>query len=249
MEKHWDNYCTMSIVHFMAFPATMPGEAPMLESISKIAGDPFFGGIEIGWMKDAQERARVRKVLEVAHMGVRYAAQSALTLQKLNINSLDDSQRQRAVEQLLRSIDEAAEMGADRVGFLSGIDPGEADRTKALDALAKSTRQAAAYAQDKGIQLVLETFDYDIDKKCLIGPNDLAAEFCQRIRQDFPGFGLLCRPQPRAPAARDFRLCPEPGQRLPGTHPRGQLCPRSKTARLRRPAPAFRLAGWGQRCA
>jgi len=192
VDKHWDNFCTMSIVHFMAFPTTMPGEAPMLESISKIAGDPFFGGIEIGWMKDAEERARVRKVLEVAHIGVRYAAQSALTLQKLNINSLDETQRLRAVEQLTRSIDEAAEMGADRVGFLSGIDPGEADRPKALDALAKSVKQAAAYAQDKGIQLVLETFDYDIDKKCLIGPNDLAAEFCRRIRQDFPGFGLLC---------------------------------------------------------
>ncbi len=96
------------------------------------------------------------------------------------------------VEQLFRSVDEAAEMGVNRVGFLSGIDPGEADRPKALDALAKSVKQVAAYAQDKGIQLVLETFDYDIDKKCLIGPNPLAAEFCRRIRQDFPGFGLLC---------------------------------------------------------
>ena len=192
MNQHWDNYCTMSIVHFMAFPAAITGEGPMVESISKIAGDPFFGGIEIGWIKDAQERARVKKVLEVAHIGVRYAAQTALTLQKLNINSLDETQRMRAVEQLFRSVDEAAEMGVNRVGFLSGIDPGEADRPKALNALAKSVKQVGSYAQDKGIQLVLETFDYDIDKKCLIGPNDLAAEFCRRIRQDFPGFGLLC---------------------------------------------------------
>ena len=192
MNKHWDNYCTMSIVYFMAFPAAMPGETPMVESISKIAGDPFFGGIEIGWIKDAQERARVKKVLDVAHIGVRFAAQSALTLQKLNLNSLDETQRMRAVEQFYRSVDEAAEMGAKKVGFLSGIDPGEADRPKALHALAQSVRQVSAYAQGKGISLVLETFDYDVDKKCLIGPNDRAAEFCRRIRQDFPDFGLMC---------------------------------------------------------
>ncbi len=192
MDKHWNNYCKMSIVHFMAFPAAMRGEVPMVESISKIAGDPFFGGIEIGMIKDAQERARVKKVLETAHIGVRYAAQSALTLNKLNLNSLDETERMRAVDQFMRSVDEAAEMGANRVGFLSGIDPGEADRPKALDALATSVKQVGSYARDKGIELVLETFDYDIDKKCLIGPNPLAAEFCQRIRQDFPGFGLLC---------------------------------------------------------
>jgi sugar phosphate isomerase/epimerase len=192
MDKHWDNYCTMSIVHFMAFPAAIRGEVPVVESISKIAGDPFFGGVEICWIKDAEERARVKKTLEVAHIGVRYAAQPALTLQKLDLNSLDETQRMRAVEQLYRCVDEAAEMGIDRVGFLSGYDPGEADRSKALEALTKSVKQAAAYAQGKGIELVLETFDYDIDKKCLIGPNDMAGEFCRSIRQDFPGFGLLC---------------------------------------------------------
>ncbi len=96
MNQPWDNYCTMSIVHFMAFPGALNGEGPMVESVCKIAGDPFFGGIEIGWIKDAQERARVKKALEVAHIGVRYAAQTALTLQKLNINSLDEAQRMRA---------------------------------------------------------------------------------------------------------------------------------------------------------
>jgi sugar phosphate isomerase/epimerase len=39
--------------------------------------------------------------------------------------------------------------------------------------------------------LTLETFDRDIDKKALIGPSPLAAEFCQLIRQDYPDFGLL----------------------------------------------------------
>jgi len=29
MNTHWNNYCTMSIVHFMAFPNTIGGEGPI----------------------------------------------------------------------------------------------------------------------------------------------------------------------------------------------------------------------------
>jgi sugar phosphate isomerase/epimerase len=192
MKVHWDNFCTMSIVHFMAFPSVISGEGSMVESVTKIAGDSFFGGIEIGWIKDDKERARVKNILNVAHMKVKYAAQSALLLQKLNVNSLDEAQRMRAVDQLKRCVDEAEEIGAKGLAFLSGIDPGDADRSNGLDALAKSIKQVNDYAEDKGIQLVLEVFDYDIDKKCLIGPNDVAAEFCRRMRKDIPSFGLLC---------------------------------------------------------
>ncbi len=191
MDKHWNNYCTMSIVHFMAFPETIRGDGPIVETVTKIAEDPFFGAIEIGWIKDAVVRAQVKQIVETAHIQVGHGAQSALLLQKLNLNSLDESERKRAVEQVYRSIDEAAEMGARRVAVLSGVDPGDADRPKALDALAKSILQACAYGREKGISITLETFDRTIDKKCLIGPSDLAAEFGARIRQDYPDFGLM----------------------------------------------------------
>ncbi len=97
----------------------------------------------------------------------------------------------QAVEQLYRSIDEAAEMGARRVGFLSGGDPGDTDRPRAFEALVKSVKQAAAYGSEKGIALTLETFDRTIDKKCLIGPSEYALQFSQVIRQDYPDFGLM----------------------------------------------------------
>lgn len=191
MEKHWNNYCTMSIVHFMAFPETIGGGGPIVETVSKIAADPFFGAIEIGWIKDPAVRKEVKQVIETAHIKAGHGAQSALLLQKLNLNSLDEAERQRAVEQLYRSIDEAAEMGAQRVGFLSGADPGDADRPQAFEALVKSVKAAAAYGKDKGIALTLETFDRSIDKKCLIGPSEYALQFSQVVREDYPDFGLM----------------------------------------------------------
>lgn len=191
MDKHWNNFCTMSIVHFMAFPETIGGEGPIVETISKIAANPFFGAIEIGWIKDPKVRAEVKKVVETAHIKVGHGAQSALLLQKLNLNSLDEVERRQAVDQLCHSIDEAAEMGAQRVGFLSGVDPGDADRPLAWDALVKSVKYAATYGQEKGVALTLETFDRTIDKKCLIGPSDYSAKFSQTIREEFPDFGLM----------------------------------------------------------
>ncbi len=191
MEKHWSHYCTLSIVHFMAFPSTIGGEGPIVETLSQIAEDPFFTGIEIGWIKDPGVRAEAKAVLEQSHIQIGYGAQPSLLIGKHNLNSLDDAQRAAALSQLKENIDEAQEMGAKRIGFLSGVDPGDADRPKALELLIDSVKQASAYARDKGLALTLETFDRDVDKKCLIGPSDYAAEFARAMKQDYPEFGLM----------------------------------------------------------
>jgi len=191
MDKPWTNYCLMSIVHFMAFPETAFGEGPVVETMMRIAEDPFFGAIEIGCIKDPTVRAQAKNVIQMAHIQVCHVAGAILLQQKLNLNSLCETERMKAVEQLYRNVDEAAEVGAKRVGFVSGADPGDTDRPRALEAFAKSVKQAAAYARDRGIALVLETFDRAIDRKRLIGPCALAADFCAMIREDYPDFGLL----------------------------------------------------------
>jgi sugar phosphate isomerase/epimerase len=175
----------------MAFPEIIGGEGPMVETVSKIAEDTFFDGIEIGWIKDPKVRTEVKAVIEQTHIKVAHGAQSALLIQGLNLNSLDDAERMKAVDQLKTSVDEAAEMGAKRVGFLSGEDPGDEDRPAALDALVASVKEVCGYAEDKGLGMTLETFDRSIDKKCLIGPSDYAAEFAKMVRADYPDFGLM----------------------------------------------------------
>jgi sugar phosphate isomerase/epimerase len=95
------------------------------------------------------------------------------------------------VDQLKKGVDEAAELGAKRLAFLSGRDPGDADRPAALDALVKSTREVCAYGLGKGIGVTCEVFDRSVDKKCLIGPSDYAAQYARIMRQDYPDFGLM----------------------------------------------------------
>jgi len=191
MDKHWSNFCTLSIVHFMAFPECISGEGPIVETVSKIAEDSFFGGIEIGWIKDSEVRAATKVVLDTSHIKVGYGAQPSLLIQGLDLNSLEEVERRKAIGQLKRNIDEAAEMGARRMAFLSGKDPGDADRPAALQALIDSVKELCAYAQEKGVALTCETFDRAIDKKALIGPSDYAAYFAAVVREDYPDFGLM----------------------------------------------------------
>ena len=37
MDKHWSNFCTMSIVHFMAYPQCLKGEGPIAATVARIA--------------------------------------------------------------------------------------------------------------------------------------------------------------------------------------------------------------------
>lgn len=191
MDKHWSQFCTLSIVHFMAFPECLTGEGPIVETVTQLATDPFFDAVELGWIKDAEVRARTKAVLNHSHMRVGFGAQPSLLVQKLDLNSLDEGRRTLAVTELQANIDQGAELGARRVAFLSGPDPGDADRPAAFEALVRSTKEACAYARDKGVALTCETFDRTIDKKCLIGPSDYALEYAQAVREEFPDFGLM----------------------------------------------------------
>ena len=191
MNTNWNKFCKMSIVHFMAFPNTISGEGPIVDTVKKIAEDPFFGAVEIGWIKDNKVRKDVVNIIQCSHIDVGYAAQSALLLQKLDLNSLDDSERQKAVDQMKACIDEAEEIGAKRVAFLSGKDPGDIEREKAFELLVDSVRRICNYGKERGIAMTLEIFDRLIDKKCLIGPSPYAAEFAKEVRRDYDDFGLL----------------------------------------------------------
>ncbi len=191
MRRPWESVLTLSVVHFMAFPECITGTGPIAETLTKLAADDFFGAAEVGWIKDPAERARVRSIAAQSRLKLGYAAQPVLLLQKLSLNDLDPTGRRVAVGAIKSCIDEAAELGCDRLAFLTGPDPGDTERDRALDLLADSVATLCGYGQEKGVGLTLETFDREVDKKSLIGPSDLAAQFAARIRADFPDFGLL----------------------------------------------------------
>lgn len=191
MNESLYKYMKVGLIHFMAYPSTMKGEGPIVETIKKIAIDDYFSAIEITTIKDKEERKKVKQMLETSHMVIAYGAQPRLLSTGLNINDLDEEGRQKALTNLKEGIDEAYEMGASSFAFLSGKYE-EDKKEQAYKALVTSTKEICSYAKSKGnLKIALEVFDYDVDKKSLIGPANLALRYAKEIREEHDHFGLM----------------------------------------------------------
>ncbi len=175
----------------MAFPATMKGEGPILETCHQILADDFFEVIEITWIKDPAVRAKVKGLLATAGVEVKHGGQPRLLTQKLDLNSADETARLRAIDEIKRAVEEAAEMGIKDVGLLSGADVAPAQRPAAMNRLENSLVELCRHAAGFGCNIVLEVFDRDIDKKCLIGPAATAREIAERVKRSCTNFGLM----------------------------------------------------------
>ena len=192
MQESIYKFMKVGLIHFMAYPQVMKGEGPILETLQKIAEDDFFTAVEVSWMNDAQIRQKAKKLLEVSHLTVAYGAQPRLLVKKLDLNSLDEAERREAINEVKDAVDEAYEIGAKGLAFLSGKDPGVDERKQALKLLISSIKEICGYAKSKGdLGITLEVFDQDIDKKCLIGPAKDARIVAEEVRREFDNFGLM----------------------------------------------------------
>lgn len=192
MKESMLQYFKPGIIHFMAFPNTMKGDSPDIEeTVAAIARDAYFHAVEITWIQDPAVRERVRHLLEQSGLTVGYGGQPRLLTTGDNPNTLDEPLRLAAVENLKAGIDEAYEMNACAFAFLSGKYDSER-LEEHFEALKKTVRELCGYAKSKGdMPVLLEVFDYDMDKKSLIGPAPLAARFAREMAQETDNFGLL----------------------------------------------------------
>jgi DhnA family fructose-bisphosphate aldolase class Ia/sugar phosphate isomerase/epimerase len=201
----------IGIVHSMAYPgpaktnAVQRGEAPeryLIDTIKKIADDPYFGGIEITRIKNRAHRAAVAQILKDAKMVVTYSAQPVQLrnedglIDAGDISSLDEPSRVNAVARLKECIEEAIELGATNFALVSGRDPGTSAglkaRRAAMRSLVRSLDEICQYASDRAAQtgttemnILLETFDRLDEPGCknmLIGPTSDALEVVQELR-------------------------------------------------------------------
>ena len=194
MQEPIAKYFHVGLIHPMAYPEVIKGEGPILETLGKILKDDYFGAVEVTWMKDDAVRKEAAKMLSCAHMDVIFAGQPPLLTQKLDLNAADGSARKQAIDQCKNSVDQAYELGASILALLSGPNPADGNKKAATDRLVDSLIQICKFARSKAngkyLTVCLETFDCDIDKKCLIGPTVEAAEMAERVRAECPNFGL-----------------------------------------------------------
>ncbi|MFA5513718.1 MAG: sugar phosphate isomerase/epimerase [Sphaerochaetaceae bacterium] len=186
------NHVKLGIVHFKAYPQVVNGTGPIVETLRKIVEDDFWTAVEVGMVKDVKVRNEVRNLLETSHMEVAYASQSKILSNKLNLNSLDKSERRVAIGSLKSAIEEAYHLGATRMRIMSGKDPGADKREEAKDIFADSLTELIEYSNSLGnMYITLKIFDRDIDKCALIGHFSDAADVAEVVSKRVKNFGLL----------------------------------------------------------
>ncbi len=178
----------------MVYPETMRGEGPILETISRIATDEFFGAIEISWVKDPNVRGKVSNLLQTSFMDVIYCGGPPILTQKLDMNSIDEQVRSTAVGNVKKLVDEAYTLGAKFFLILSGPNVEPNKREKAKSQLVNSITEICRYAQEKGkdytLMVSVEYFDQEYDKRLLLGPTSEAADIVRIVKDKYENVGL-----------------------------------------------------------
>ncbi len=191
----WHDTFHIGIVHCMAYPQAQD-EEEVLRTIKNILADEFFQAIEVSALLEEALLQEIGIRCKVASVECILAAQPLVLSQKLNLNSLQEDERERALEALREAIDKAYSAKARILGFLSGKRPEKEQEEEAKEILVDSLVHLCKYAQKKTrehgylLHLNLEVFDYAIDKKALIGPASYAFEVASRVRAECPNFGL-----------------------------------------------------------
>jgi sugar phosphate isomerase/epimerase len=81
---------------------------------------------------------------------------------------------------MMDCLDEAEDVGADMFELISGPNP-EKDRHRAIDGFAESVHFLGEQAKKRNMVLLVEMFDFNVDKKRLIGSVEDTAELFERI--------------------------------------------------------------------
>ena len=191
MTESWNKYMNVGTIHFMSFPEVMKGEGPVTETLKKILANDFFTAVELTRIKDEKVREEAKLMLRSSHVVSAYGAQPVQLSGKLNLNSLVEEERRKAIDEIKKSIDEAAFLGCKGVAVLSGQHPGQELENEAIQKLLQSLEELCEYSLKYNLGFELESFDFDVDKKCLIGKSDLAAQIAREVRKKFSNFGLI----------------------------------------------------------
>jgi len=193
MNIFWEKM-EVGIVYPMIFPEVQNGKGPICESIKKILKDPFFGAVEISWIKNTDDKEKLSQLLNLSGITVIYGAGGPLSLMGLNLHSFNRNLRKKSVEEMKKFIDEAYFFNARIFEIIPSQDPGEKDRNKAKKFLIESLSELCEYAQKKAsdytISISIENFDRTVDKKLLLGPTKEAVDVVAKVKEKFNNVGL-----------------------------------------------------------
>lgn len=195
MQKHWNEIANIGIVFPKLFPHANAGTGPIVENLLKILTDPFFTAVEVSYIKEDDVRKKTADYLQKSFIDVIFNGGSAFRELKINLSSLDDAERNESIEKGKLLVEQSYELGAKILHIVTGKDPGEEHRNKAIDLFIDSSKKLCDYALKKATEyeltVSLETGDRYFDRKYLLGPTNDAIRVMREVKDRYMNFGLL----------------------------------------------------------
>ena len=195
MDLSFKKYFDLGIVISASFPELGSGSGPIFEKLEYVLDTHLFRVVEITYRNTEQGFIDLQQYLGWKGIRTVYLAPSAIQEGGLDPNSLDETERHKAVEVLKGFVEKAYFLRAEKLMICSGPDPGPADREKAKRQLIKSLKELLEWTHkaktDYLLELILENFDRELQKKRFLGPTHESVELIMEVKKNFENINLI----------------------------------------------------------
>ena len=195
MDLSYKKYFDLGIVMTAVFPEMSDGSGPIIKNLDYVLDSGLFNVVETTYRNSEQSFIELKNYL--AQKGVRtvYLSPSIIYQRKLDLNSLDETERQRAVAVLKDFISRAYFLKAEKLLICSGPDPGPLHRKEAKRQLIKSLNELLEYARsiqgDYLLELIFENFDRELQMKRFLGPTNETVELIMEVKENYGNINLI----------------------------------------------------------
>jgi sugar phosphate isomerase/epimerase len=195
MDHSFKKYFDLGIVLPASFPELGSGAGPMIERLEEVRNTGLFRVAEISCRSTAEGFIELQQYLRQQPIRTIYLAPPAIQERKLDLNSLEETKRQEAVDVLKDFVERAYSLQAEKLMICSGPDPGPSDREKAKRQLIKSLNELLEWTRqwrtDYLLELIVENFDRELHKKRLLGPTRESVELIMEVKKNFSNINLI----------------------------------------------------------
>lgn len=194
MSYSWTDFFHLGVVVSAFYPDVKERKGPVVEVVRKLAADPFFQAMEFSGVEDPAARKELVDVAKASGKRRVFAGGSYCYLGQNNLHDLDEAQRQKALRNVEKIIDEAIDYGC-AILYIMGFEaPAAPERPRALEKFASSLAALSDYARRKSpsspLTVGVENFYILREAPFLIGPTRELAQLLRGLRRDHPNVGL-----------------------------------------------------------
>lgn len=177
-------YCKFGINHHLIFPGVLNDAKYHIESLSQLLEQAYFAVIDMSLPDDNNIRSQEVKILKESGKKVIYNFPLfCLGSDIFDVNSPEESVREKTLDEAKKHLMYAAEAGTDTVTFAAGGFRSEVPLKEQIDNFIEYSVLFNEEAKKFGITALLEPFDRSIGKNLILGTADECVAYIEALRQ------------------------------------------------------------------